>query len=173
MAHNEIHIDAPPADVFAVLADPRSYARWVVGSRRIRRADREWPAAGAAFDHAVGLGPLTLKDSSRVEASDPPRLLRLLVMTRPLAKAWVTLRLVRDQGGTRVQMDERAADTRSRLFFNVLTDPLIKLRNAESLRRLAALAERREPMPDGPLPPRGTAAEGDVQASSAPAPPAD
>lgn len=170
MAHNEIDVEAPPEAVFAVLADPRSYARWVVGSRKIRRADPDWPARGSAFDHAVGIGPLTLKDSSEAVESDPPRLLRLRVMTRPLAVAWVTLRIHPSGGGARVEMDEVAADTRSRLFFNPLTDPLIKLRNAESLRRLKALAERREPLPDGPLPPRGSAAEGDVEGSSAPAP---
>jgi uncharacterized protein YndB with AHSA1/START domain len=172
MAHNEIDVAAPPEAVFAVLADPRSYARWVVGSRRIRRADRAWPAVGTKFDHAVGLGPLTIKDSSEVVESDPPRLLRLRVMTRPLAVAYVTLRMRPSGSGTRVEMDEVGADTRSMLFFNPLSDPLIKLRNAESLRRLKALAEGREPIPGGPLPPRGTPGEGDVQASSAPAPPA-
>ncbi|HST40202.1 MAG TPA: SRPBCC family protein [Conexibacter sp.] len=171
MAHNEIDVEAPPEAVFAVLAEPRSYARWVVGSRTIRRADADWPARGSAFDHAVGIGPLTLKDSSEVVESDRPRLLRLRVMTRPLAVAYVTLRLTATAGGTRVEMDEVAADSRSRLFFNPLTDPLIKLRNAESLRRLKALAEGEEPIPDGPLPPRGSAAEGEVQGSSAPAPP--
>ena len=39
MARNEIFIGAPPAAVFGVLADPRSYGEWVVGSREIRAAD--------------------------------------------------------------------------------------------------------------------------------------
>jgi hypothetical protein len=173
MAHNEIHVDAAPAQVFDVLADPRSYARWVVGSRTIRRADPDWPAPGSAFDHAVGIGPLTVKDSSRVERCERPRLLRLLVMVEPISSAHVTLTL--DQapgGGTRITMDEYAADTRSCLFFNRFTDPFVGLRNKESLRRLKALAERREPVPSGPLPARGEPEEGDVQGSSKPAPPA-
>lgn len=169
MARNEIEIDAPPRAVFAVLADPRSFARWVVGSRTIRRADSHWPAPGSAFDHAVGIGPLALKDSSRVEESDPPRLLRLQVMVRPISKAFVTLLLVPTGTGTRVEMTEVAADTRSRLLFNPLTDPLVRLRNAESLRRLKALAERNEPIPDGPLPPRGVEREGRVEARDGPA----
>jgi uncharacterized protein YndB with AHSA1/START domain len=169
MARNEIRIDVLPEAVFGVLSDPRSFARWVVGSRTIRRADPSWPAPGAAFDHAVGIGPLALKDSSEVLASEPPRLLRLLVMVRPLSKAHVTLRLSPDGGGTRVEMTEVAADTRSRLLFNPLTDPLVRLRNAESLRRLKALAERAEPIPGGPLPPRGADAEGSVEARTGPA----
>jgi uncharacterized protein YndB with AHSA1/START domain len=169
VAHNEIHVHASPETVFNVLADPRSFARWVVGSRRIRRADRDWPAPGTAFDHAVGFGPLALKDHSSVEACERPHLLRLLVKLRPISRAHVTLRLTPEARGARVTMDEYAADARSRLLFNRLTDPLVRLRNAESLRRLKALAEGTEPMPTGPLPSRGAEAEGSVTASSKPA----
>ena len=171
MAHNEIHIDAPPAAVFAVLADPRSFARWVVGSQRIRAADPEWPAEGTTFDHEVGLGPFTVADSTSVRSVDPPYLLELLVRARPFTQAVVRLELRGDGLGTAVAMDEHPADRRSRLVFNPLTDPLIRLRNAESLRRLRALAEGKEPIPDGPLPPRDAPAEGAVTGRSTPAPP--
>jgi uncharacterized protein YndB with AHSA1/START domain len=169
MAHNEIDVDAPPETVFAVLSDPRSYARWVVGSQRIRRADPHFPAAGSAFDHAVGIGRLRLPDHSVVEQCEPPRLLRLLVQARPLTKAHVTMRLDPAGTGTHVEMDEHPADGRSRLFMNPLTDPLVRLRNHESLRRLKAIAEGREPIPPGSLPRRGSDAEADVTASSRPA----
>jgi len=155
MAHNEIDVDAAPEAVFAVLADPRSFARWVVGSRRVRGADPDWPAPGSAFDHTVGVGPLTISDHSEVEESDPPRLLRLRVKARPLSCAHVVLRIApRDPGGARVTLDEHPADLRSRLLINPLTDPLVRLRNAASLRRLKALAEGREAIPGGALPPR-------------------
>lgn len=171
MAHNEIHVKASPEAVFDVLADPRSFARWVVGSRKIRRADPDWPAPDAAFDHAVGFGPFVLKDHSCVEECERPHLLRLLVKLRPVSRAHVTLRLKADGHGTHIAMDEYAADMRSRLLFNRLTDPLVRLRNAESLRRLKALAEETEPMPTGPLPSTGAEAEGSVTASSRPASP--
>ena len=169
MAHNEIRVDATPEVVFDVLSDPRSFARWVVGSRKIRRADPEWPAVGTSFDHAVGLGPFTLADTTSVEQSERPRLLMLLVRARPLTRAVVTLQLRPDAGGTRIEMDERPADHRSRVVFNALTEPLIRLRNAESLRRLKALAEGSEPIPEGELPPREGNAEGSVKGSSQPA----
>ena len=35
-----------PSRVFEVLADPRSYAYWVVGAHKIRDADDGWPAVG-------------------------------------------------------------------------------------------------------------------------------
>jgi uncharacterized protein YndB with AHSA1/START domain len=169
MAHNEIHVHAAPEAVFAVLADPRSFARWVVGSRKIRRADREWPAAGSSFDHTVGLGPFTLDDRTTVLACERPHRLKLLVRARPLTQAVVSLRLRPEGGGTRVEMDERPADLRSRLLFNPITEPLLRLRNAESLRRLKALAEGDEPLPTGPLPPRGQPDEAAVEGSSRPA----
>lgn len=170
MAHNEIDVDAPPAAVYAVLADPRSFARWVVGSHEIRRADPGWPAPGTAFDHRVGIGPLTLADHSEVLDTTPDQRLRMLVKARPFTRAHVLLRLEpRGAGRTHVTMDEDPADLRSRLFMNPLTDPLVRLRNKESLRRLKALAERREPIPGGALPPRESAREGSVQGSSRPA----
>lgn len=170
MAHNEIDVDAPPEAVFAVLADPRSFARWVVGSRAVRRADRHWPARGSAFDHRVGIGPLTLADHTEVLDVEPPRRLRLLVKARPLTRANVLLRIApRGDAGSRVSMDEGPADLRTVLFMNPLSDPLLRLRNAESLKRLKALAEGRESIPDGELPPRESARDGAVEGSSRPA----
>jgi uncharacterized protein YndB with AHSA1/START domain len=169
MARNEIDIGAPPEDVFAVLSEPRSFARWVVGSREIRRADPGWPKVGTAFDHRVGIWPFTLSDNSEVVQCEPPRLLKLLVKARPFSRAYVTLNLKPSSGGTRLSMDEFAADTRSRLFFNPLTDPLVHLRNNVSLRRLKALSEGKEPIPDGYLPSREDKADGHVTGSSGPA----
>jgi uncharacterized protein YndB with AHSA1/START domain len=172
MAHNEVTVDAPPEAVFDVLSDPRSYARWVVGSRKIRAADADWPAPGATFDHAVGIGPLALSDSTSVRAAVRPHRLELLVRARPLTVAVVTLTLHRTLGdGTRVEMEERPADLRTRILFNPLTDPLVRLRNKESLRRLKALAEGDEPIPTGDLPPREAPREAAVKGSSRPAAP--
>jgi uncharacterized protein YndB with AHSA1/START domain len=168
MAVNHIWIDAPPEAVFDVLADPRSYARWVVGSRAIRAADPQWPAPGAVFDHAQGIGPLLLKDCTRVLESEPPRLLRLRVHARPISVAKVTLLLEPHDGGTQVEMREGPADLRSHLPMNRLTSPLMRLRNGESLRRLKRLAEGDEPIPVGDLPARG-AGEAWITASSRPA----
>jgi uncharacterized protein YndB with AHSA1/START domain len=171
MAHNEIRVDAPPEAVFAVLSDPRSFARWVVGSRKIRAADPDWPAPGTTFDHAVGIGPLTVADGTTVRAAEPPRRLEMLVRARPFTQAVVTLRMQPEGGGTRIEMDEHPADLRSHVLFNRLTDPLVRLRNWESLRRLKALAEGDEPIPTGPLPPRESPVEASVKGSSRPAAP--
>jgi uncharacterized protein YndB with AHSA1/START domain len=168
MAHNEIHIDVEPDRVFAVLSDPRSFARWVVGSREVRRADADWPAVGSIFDHTIGIWPITLSDHSEVVECEAPRLLKLLVKARPFSRAYVTLLLEPVGSGTQVSMDELAADARSRVIFNPLTDPLVRLRNRVSLRRLKALSEGSEPVPRGFLPSRTSRAEGHVTGSSGP-----
>jgi uncharacterized protein YndB with AHSA1/START domain len=155
MPTNEIEIDAPPEAVFDVLADPRSYARWVVGSRKVHSADPEWPAPGAVFEHTQGFGPLAfVRDSTCVLQNTRPTLLRLRVQARPLSVAHVTLRLTRSDVGTHVVMEEGPAEWWSVVTMNPLTDPFLKLRNAESLRRLKRLAEGADPMPAGDLPPR-------------------
>jgi uncharacterized protein YndB with AHSA1/START domain len=164
-------MDVPAESVFAVLSDPRSFARWVVGSKEIRRADPDWPAVGTAFDHRVGIWAIVLSDHSEVVENTAPHLLKLLVKARPFSKAYVTLRLLPVARGTRVEMEEVAADARSRVFFNPLTDPLVRIRNKESLRRLKALAEGKEPIPGGELPSPDSAREAHITATSRPAAP--
>ena len=171
MAHNEVTVEAPPEAVYDVLSDPRSFARWVVGSRKIRAADPDWPAPGATFDHAVGIGPLTVADGTTVRAAQAPHRLELLVRARPFTTAVVTLTLHRVADKTRVEMEEHPADLRSRILFNPLTDPLVRLRNKESLRRLKALAEGDEAIPTGDLPTRESPREADIKGSSRPAAP--
>lgn len=147
MAQNERVIDAPPEDVFGVLADPRGYAYWVVGSIEIRDADPNWPQAGSRFHHTVGIGPLRVKDYTVVEDVDPGRFLQLETKTRPLGNARVKLELERLDSGTRVTMVEQPADKPTALVFMPLTHLLVRGRNVRSLDRLAELAEGRRPVP--------------------------
>ena len=154
MARNETVIAAPPEAVFGLLADPRTYGHWVVGSRDIRAADEHWPAPGSAFDHRVGTPPLVISDSTYVVSSRPPVMLELRAHARPLPAARVTMHLQPEGDGTRVTMIE---DPASRLL-NLMAGPLghaaIRVRNVESLRRLKELAEGPTPRPSHPLPAR-------------------
>ena len=141
VARNEIHIDARPEAVFSVLSDAGAYGDWVVGSRRIRDADPDFPAVGSRFHHQVGIPPLLLNDHTEVLESENPSRLVLRAKTRPFATARVELRLVPDGSGTRVVMFEGAGDLPSRLVLNPLTDPLVHARNSRSLQRLRRLSE--------------------------------
>lgn len=130
-----------PEAVWSVLADPETYADWVVGSQEIRDADPAWPSPGSRFHHRVGIGPLTVADHTRVVQAREPHLLKLRAHARPLGVADVTLRLVPDgDGGTLVRMDEYAAGLYALLNFNPLTHLLTRARNAQSLARLERLA---------------------------------
>jgi uncharacterized protein YndB with AHSA1/START domain len=147
MARNEHLVRASPTAVFDVLADPRGYAYWVVGSKEIRDADRNWPQRGSRFHHTVKLGPFRIKDDSCVEEVQPGRLLQLKVNGRPLGTARVKLELTEADGGTQVTMTEDPAGALSRLVFTSLTHRLVRTRNVRSLDRLAELAEGRVAIP--------------------------
>lgn len=141
MARNEVLIDAPPAAVFAVLADPERYADWVVGARAILAAEPDWPAPGSAFQHAVGHGPLALSDRTEVLDAEPPVMLRLRARARPLPSATVTFHLQPEAQGTRLTLIESPASATLSLLAGPLGHGLLALRNRESLRRLKAIAE--------------------------------
>lgn len=144
MARNETHVDAPPAAVWAVLADPSSYGDWVVGSKLIRGADPGFPAVGTKLHHTVGFGPFSLDDETEVLEQQPEVKLVLKAKGRPFGTANVVLELRPAGGGTHVSIDESAGDLLSRLTsLNPVLDPLVRVRNVETLRRLRRLAERR------------------------------
>lgn len=143
MARNDAHIEAPPEVVWSVLADADSYDEWVVGSRTIREADPDWPEPGAVFHHTLGAGPLAVRDCTRSLEADEPHRLVIEAKARPLGAARAEFLLAPENGGTRITMVEdpvgRAAPLRLLPAFHAL----MRVRNAESLRRLKRLAERR------------------------------
>ena len=142
MAPVELSFAAPPERVFEVLSDPASYSHWVVGSRSVGGHDRDFPAAGSAFDHTQGLWPLIVADETEVIESDPPRRLELMAKVRPFLVARVVLELEPEAGGTRVRIDERPEGGLIGPFLRLPPGPqLIQLRNLEGLRRLRELAE--------------------------------
>jgi uncharacterized protein YndB with AHSA1/START domain len=143
MATNETTIDTTPRRIFDVLSEPRHYADWVVGAKKIRSADPDWPAVGTKFHHTVGFGPLTLDDNTEVLEKQDDRRLVLKAKTRPLGTARVELDLLdAGAGRTRVIMREGPGDPMSRIAFNPLLDLALKGRNVEALRRLKEIAER-------------------------------
>ena len=139
MATNSITINAPVAHVYAVLADGRAYAEWVVGAERIREVDRHWPAVGSKFHHSVGAGPITIDDESEVLDVEPGQRLKLRVRARPAGEAHVTLTLAAANGGsqTNVEMEERAVRGLATVVGrNPVADWILARRNDEALRRL-------------------------------------
>jgi len=62
MTSAHIRVAARPERVWAVLADARSYAFWVVGARAVHESDANWPATGSTLRHSQGRAPLVLSD---------------------------------------------------------------------------------------------------------------
>ena len=145
MATNHRFMPVPPAAVWDALADPASYAYWVVGSKVVRDADEGWPAPGTRFHHTVGVGPLEVSDYTESLDARPPERLRMRAKARPLGMAQITLEMEPRDGGTVVRMTENADGPTAVLSLNPLVHLFTKARNAESLMRLEELALRRAP----------------------------
>jgi uncharacterized protein YndB with AHSA1/START domain len=144
MATNHTYVAASPEAVWDVLADPRSYAHWVVGSSQTRHTRGRWPSKGAVFHHTQGFGPLGLKDTTQVIESRRPRRLVLEVRVSPFLVGRVELQLDRHRDGTWVTMTEHQFGGVLGRVAGPLAEPLLLVRNAESLRRLRRLAEKGE-----------------------------
>jgi uncharacterized protein YndB with AHSA1/START domain len=140
MARNDATFPVPIKRVFAVLADPKTYAYWVVGSDSVRDADASWPAVGAKLHHRVGVGPFKLNDNTEVLELVEPVHLTLQARARPLGTARVVLDLVDLGDRTHVTMVEGPGDHFSRLLHNPIADFILRRRNDEALRRLGELA---------------------------------
>ena len=143
MSRTTAYINATPEQIFAVLTDATTYEYWVVGCKEIRAVEPEWPAAGAAFHHTVGGGPVTIKDETRIRRIDEPKLLELDAHAWPAGKARVTM-IVEGKGRrSRVQMLEEPTSGPAKWVHNPLLDAAAHARNTVCLKRLARLAEGR------------------------------
>ena len=143
MAMNSRIVQASPEQVWEVLCDGWLYPLWVVGASRMRDVDEHWPAEGSRLHHSVGSWPLLLDDHTEVMESTPGTMLRLKARAWPTGEAHVTLRLSPAGSGTEVVIEEDAASGPARLVPGPLRSAGMKWRNAEALRRLAFVAERR------------------------------
>jgi uncharacterized protein YndB with AHSA1/START domain len=143
MSRNSVRVSAPPRSIFAVLDDACAYPRWVVGARRIRRVDDDWPAVGSRFHHALGTTVGELHDWSEIIERDPPHHLVLEVCFRPTGVARVELTIVADGDESVVTIAEEPVSGPAALLPGIVVEPLLTLRNALSLQRLRHEVERR------------------------------
>lgn len=140
----ERHSTASPSDVWAVLGDGWTFGSWVVGASRVRAVEPRWPGAGARVHHSVGTWPVVIDDDTVVEKSEPERRLVLLARTRPVGQARVEITLEPEGGGTLLRMSEDFVSGPAMIVPQPARQAALKVRNAETLHRLALMAERRE-----------------------------
>jgi hypothetical protein len=142
---------ARPDEVFAVLSDGWLYPGWVVGASRMRRVDHDWPKPRAELHHSFGVWPFMINDRTTMLEWEFPRRARLKARGWPLGTAIVEIELEQIPAGTKITITENPDQGPGRLVPKPVRDPMIGIRNVETLRRLALLAEgRAERTPQDP-----------------------
>lgn len=143
MSMNEQAAHCTPDAVFSVLADGWLYPSWVVGASRVRDVDEHWPAPGSRLHHSVGAWPMLIDDYTEVLELDAPRLIRLRARGWPTGEAEVTITAEPTPAGCRISIEEHASAGPARLVPRPAMDAVLKIRNVETLHRLAMIAEGR------------------------------
>ncbi|MBF9337412.1 SRPBCC family protein [Microbacterium lacticum] len=141
MARNAREMACTPDDVFRVLANGWLYPAWVVGASRMREVSADCPAPGSRLHHSFGVWPLLLDDVTEVLEYDPPRRAVLRAKGRPIGEAQVAIDVKPRGGGCVVRIQEHAVAGPGALVPQAALDIPLLLHNAETLRRLAYLAE--------------------------------
>jgi hypothetical protein len=144
MSTNVREFHCSPDAVFAVLADGWVFPTWVVGASRMRDVDDAWPAVGSKLQHSFGVWPVLINDETRVLEWDPPRRMVIQPHGWPLGEARVTLDVKPRGDGCVVRITESAVKGPGALVPPFLLDPPLYLRNVETLRRLAYIAEGKQ-----------------------------
>lgn len=143
MSRNVRVLRCSPDDVFAVVADGWLFPSWVVGASRMREVDDAWPAPGTELHHSFGVWPALIDDTTVSIEFDPPRRVVMKARGWPIGEALVTLDVKPRGDETVVRIQEEAVAGPGRLIPAPLLDLALYVRNAETLHRLAYLAEGR------------------------------
>ena len=141
MSRNVRVLQATPQDVFRVLADGWLYPSWVVGASRMRAVDDEWPAVGARLHHSFGVWPALIDDATVLEEWTPPHRAVMRAKAWPIGEARVVLQVKARDDGCVVRIQEEPVAGPGRLIPEPVMDAMVHWRNAETLQRLAYLAE--------------------------------
>jgi hypothetical protein len=152
MTEVELVVQASAQRVFAELSDGWAYTGWVVGAVHIRDVEANWPEPGSKIHHKVGCWPMSVADETESLECEPGRKLVLQARGWPFGEATVEL-LLEPQGDDRTLVRLREAPTAGPA--SQLDNPairwLLRVRNAETLRRLRDRVEHRpEPHYDSP-----------------------
>lgn len=134
-------IKAPPEAIFDVLANGWLFPVWVVGASRMRDVEDSWPAVGAKLHHSIGNWPALINDTTSMLEWNPPLRAALQARLWPVGEATVTLEVEPVAEGSKVTMTEVPTRGPMTLLPRPLVDVSFKVRNTETLRRLAYLAE--------------------------------
>ena len=129
--------------VWDVLSDGWLYPLWVVGASRIRDVDDGWPAEGRKLHHSFGVWPLVIDDTTEVLEIQPDQRIILEARGWPVGTARVEITVQPDGNGSLVSIAEDVSSGPVQLVPQPIRVAAMDIRNKETLRRLAYLAEGR------------------------------
>jgi len=143
MSKNVRILHCSPEDVFDVLADGWLFTTWVVGASRMRGEDAGWPAVGTRLHHSFGVWPLVIDDVTTMLEWEPPHRMVIQPKGWPLGEARVELTVESHRRGCKVTIVENPAAGPATWVPGFLMQPLLFVRNSETLRRLGWVAAGR------------------------------
>lgn len=143
MAKNVRILHTTPEAVFDVLGDGWLYTTWVVGASRMRREEAGWPQVGTHLHHSFGSWPFVINDVTTSLVWDPPHRMVIQPKGWPIGEARVTLTVEPHARGCKVTIIENPVEGPATYVPNVVIQPLIWIRNRETLRRLGWVAAGR------------------------------
>jgi hypothetical protein len=141
MAVRTAHVDVRPQKIFDVLRDGQQYARWVIGTKRIRSVDPRWPKVGSSLHFTAGVGPLQVRDRTVVRGYRKNRMLELEAFAKRLGSARVRIEVKPERRGSRVIIDEHPLRGPIAWAHNPFGELLIILRNRRMLKHLRTIVE--------------------------------
>ena len=137
-------VKAPAEAVWAVLADGWLYPTWVVGASRVRDVDATWPEPSSEIHHSFGVWPFVVNDETTCLATEVGRRMVLRPQGWPMGEAEVVITITPTGAETcDVEIVEDAVKGPGVLVPQVVRQPVVAVRNAETLQRLAFVAEGR------------------------------
>lgn len=143
MASTSREMVASAPDVFDVSIDPFTYPKWLVGASSIRYIGDNRPDAGSCFHHTVGIGPFRIPGVTESKEVQSTRMLKTRVPARPFIMAIAPFHLIKNAATSVVTLEEEPQLGMLNGLIRPLSDPLTRIRNHESLRRLADFVESR------------------------------
>ncbi|MFZ3573069.1 SRPBCC family protein [Streptomyces sp. BH097] len=140
MARTRRLILSSPAEVWALLSDGYRYGEWVTGTKRVLDVDPAWPDVGTALKVRVGLGPLTLDDTSTVRICEPEHRLELEAKADPFGAARIAMNLIPWAEHTLFVLDWHPLRGPGTRMHGLPVDYLVAVRNGMMLTKLARIA---------------------------------
>lgn len=143
MAKNVRILHCRPEDVFDVLADGWLFTTWVVGASRMRAVEAAWPAVGSQLHHSFGVWPLVIDDATTMLTWEPSHRMVIQPKGWPLGEARVEILVEEHRRGCKVTIIENPVAGPGTWVPAFLMQPLLWVRNIETLRRLGWVSEGR------------------------------